>query len=142
MKSLHWFIGGILCLIASACGSDEPEKPYTGPWEIYYEESYWGLHNNSNEFNTWLAMHKEGLLAAKFSHLNGNSVLYSEYVTEEDYSEFYSGDIAWCEVVDCATEDEIKQMTEDFIAFTIENKVNRTFDRFFASYQRYGGNDN
>lgn len=139
MKVLHWLIVGIFCLLFSSCGSDEPKTPYTGPWEIYYEESYWGLHNNSDAFNTWLANHKNCLLAAKFSHLNGNSVQYSDYVTEEDYSEFYSGDIAWLEIVDHATEDEIKKLTEDFISFSIEKEANRTYDRFFSTYRRYDG---
>lgn len=138
MKTLHWLLMGIICLAFTACGSDdEPEEPYTGPWEIYYGESYCGIHNNCDGFNTWLSNHKDCLLRAKFYTPNGNSVEYTEYVTEEDYTEFYSGEIEWSEIVDKASEEEIKSMVDRFTSFTIEDSKNRKYDRFEASYKRY-----
>lgn len=140
MKTLHWLIMGILCLVLPACSSnDEPDAPYTGPWEVYYGETFWGIHNNCKDFNEWLANHKDCLVAAKFDYPNGNSVEYTEYVTEEDYKEFYSGEIEWCEMVDKASEEEIKSMVDKFTSFTIENSKNRIYDRFYASYKRYDG---
>lgn len=133
----NWIILSALCLITSACDSDEPEKPYTGPWEIYYGESYYGIHNNCDEFNTWFAAHENDFEVAKFTYPNGDWVIISDYITKKDYSVFYSGDIAWIEIVECASEDEVKQMVDRFKAFTIENVIERKYDRFVSSYSRY-----
>ena len=62
----------IIVLILSACSSDdEPEPEYTGPWEIVYDESYYGLHNDSQDFREWFINHSQYLEAAQLQKLNG-----------------------------------------------------------------------
>lgn len=139
MKTIHWLLLGILCLFVTSCGSDEPDAPYTGPWEIYYGESYWGIHNDSKEFNAWLADHKNCMVECVLYHLNGNSVQYTDYITEDDYKDFYYGNIAWVETIDEASESEIEKIVNDFTSFTIEDKKNSCYDRFYAIYQRCDG---
>lgn len=96
MKTLHWLLMGILCIVLSACSSnDEPEAPYSGPWEIHYFESYVGIHNNSNEFEDWFNNHTQYFVEARFSNYSGSEKMYyTDYIELDDYKNYY-GEIYW-----------------------------------------------
>ncbi len=138
MKTLHWLIIDILCLILSACSSnDEPDAPYTGPWEIHYFESYVGLHNNSKEFEHWFNSHTQYFVEARFSNYTGTTQMqYTDYIELDDYKNYF-GEIYWLEIVPKATEDEIKQKIADFESFTVIEDLNTKSDIFQAKYQRH-----
>lgn len=138
MKVLHWLIIGILCLVTSACGSDdEPEAPYTGPWEIHYFESWVGIHNNSPEFEEWFLNHTDCFV--EFYFQNGTQQgCYTDYIELNDYKN-YCGEIYWREIIPIASEDEIKTKVAEFESFTVIEDYNNKSDLFQAKYQRYDG---
>lgn len=139
MKTIHWLLMGILCLFVSSCGSDEPDAPYTGPWEISYLESYVGIHNNSQEFIDWFNQHTNDFEIAYFSSRYEN-VCFDDYIELNDYKHYTMGEIYWREIVTQATEDDIKAKVLDFESFTItDEKDNNKADLFQAEYQRYDG---
>lgn len=140
MKTLHWLIMGILCLVLPACSSnDEPDAPYTGPWAIGYYEEYSYMHNNSPEFVEWFNAHLECFVACKF--IKGNAIYtFDDYVELDDYNNYPQGYIEWIEIVENATEEEIKAKVEHFKGFTIKDpKSTLEYDIFDASYKRYDG---
>lgn len=140
MKTLHWILLGILCLVVSSCGSDdEPEVPYTGPWMVEYFEEYSYTHNNSPEFIKWFNDHIGCFVRCNFR--KGNSMFeFTDYVELDDYKNYPVGNIEWIEIVDNATEDEIRSKVKRFQDFTIKDPNNRfEFDIFEADYQRYDG---
>lgn len=136
MKNYLLIAIGFLFLFISSCSSDEPETPYTGPWEIFYEESYVGLHNNSPEFVEWFNNHTDDFEIAFFRSYNVDAT-YSDYVELDDYKHFQMGDICWHEIVQKATEEEIKAKVKEFESFTIIEDYNTKSDLFQAKYQRY-----
>ena len=139
MKAIHWIIMGILCLLATSCGSDEPEAPYTGPWEICYAESYAGIHNSTQEFIDWFNAHTNDFEIAYFSSRYEN-VCYDDYIELNDYKHYPMGEIFWREIITQATEDEVKAKVAEFESFTItDEKDNNNGDLFQAKYQRYDG---
>lgn len=136
----------ILCIaVLSSCSSshEEPEQPYTGPWEIYYDEYYYGLHNDSNEFVNWFESHNQFFHAAKFT--SGNFIWMFDSTSGkpilDDYKEWYEGNIIWIEIVDNTTEETIKSMISSFESLSIPKDKNGRFDTFKASYRKYGTND-
>lgn len=139
---MKWIFCGIICLLLSACSSsnDEPTE-YTGPWEIAYSEYYYGVHTDNEDFITWFNNHTSHFEAAFFRSAD-NSVefillaSYDNVVELYDYENWYSGDIHWYEIVEHATEAEIKEKVSEFEAFTIPEQVNRTYDKFSAYYQK------
>lgn len=138
MKSLRWLTIGILCLICTSCGSDdEPDVPYTGPWEIEYYEEYSLIHNDSPEFESWFNSHLNDFQVCSF--WDGHSVYeYTDYVELDDYKNYHTGEILWIEIVDNASESEIKSLVDKFQQFTIrDSKDLRKYDIFEANYQRY-----
>lgn len=139
MKTIHWLLMGILCLFATSCASDEPDAPYTGPWEIHYLESWVGLHNSTPEFEKWFLNHTDCFVEFHFSNKTGTyKGSYTDYIELNDYNQ-YMGEIYWCEIVPTATEDEIKAKVAEFEAFTIIEDINKKSDLFQAEYQRYDG---
>lgn len=128
-----------LCLFNS-CNSDEPEAPYTGPWAIIYSEVYHYMHNSNDDVKIWFDSHSQFFQEAQlYNDVNGNSWSFKspeDVIYWSDYSEWSSGTILWVEVIDNASEDEIKQKVEQFKAFSIENKVERRYDDYYAEYQR------
>lgn len=135
MKNYLLIAIGFLFLFISSCSSDEPETPYTGPWEIFYEESYVGLHNNSPEFVDWFNAHTDCFVQAYFSNPNSN-MWYDDYILLDDYKNL-CGDICWHEIVQKATEEEIQTKVKEFESFTIIEDYNTKSDLFQAKYQRY-----
>lgn len=141
MKHIKLFSILTVLILLACSNNDEPETEYTGSWEICYIENYYGLHNNSSEFNQWFAQHKDCFDEAWFSSVNGHIVftlsasnggsLESEY-----YSQYYIGDIVWLETVNNATEDDIKRKVSYFEAFSITNDKNKTSDKFSAQYRK------
>lgn len=136
MKTIHWLILGIICLVFTSCGSDdEPEAPYTGPWEIHYIESWVGIHNNSQEFEEWFLDHTDCFVEFYFN--NGTQQgYYTDYIELNDYKN-YCGEIYWLEIIPNATEDEVKQMVDDFESFTIIKDQDKKFDIYQAKYERH-----
>ncbi len=139
---MKWIFYSIICLFLSACSSsnDEPTE-YTGPWEIVYEETYYGIHTDSEDFITWFNNHTNYFEAAFFHTINNNIefVLVASdgnVVELYDYEDWYSGNIHWREIVEQATETEIKEKVSEFEAFTIPERVDRTYDKFFAAYHK------
>jgi len=126
-------------LILSACSSDdEPEPEYTGPWEIVYDESYYGLHNDSQDFREWFINHSQYLEAAQLQKLNGATwTITDKDFRLSDYDEWYSGRIRWYQIVDNSSEQDIIDLVETFNSFTIEDRKNNTHDSFKAQYRRY-----
>ena len=131
---------GIVCLIVSACASDdEPESPYTGPWVIDYMEEYSYMHNDSPEFEEWFNAHLDCFAGCKF--IKGDSYYeFFDYVELDDYKNYPKGYIEWIEVINTASEDEIKRMVSEFNDFTIEDPKSQIhYDRFDAVYKKYDG---
>lgn len=129
---------GILCLFVTSCGSDEPDAPYTGPWEIHYVESWvGGFHNNSPEFELWFLNHTDCFV--EFHFKNGNTEgYYTDYIELNDYKKD-CGLIYWREIIPTASEQEIKAKVAEFESFTIIEDTNKKSDLFQAEYQRYDG---
>lgn len=139
MKALLVLIGGLLCLITSACGSDELVTPYTGPWEIQYIESWEGIHNNSLEFEEWFQRHTDYFVEAYLSNKSGTSNYhYTDYIDPSDYK-YYYGQIYWVEVIPNATEDEVGLKVAEFESFTIIDDKDKKADIFQAKYVRCDG---
>lgn len=140
MKTIHWLLIGIISLLASSCGSDdEPETPYMGPWVIDYIEEYRYMHNDSPEFVEWFNAHLDCFVYCKF--MKGNAYYeFDDYVELDDYKNYPKGYIEWIEIIDKATEDEIKLMVARFNDFTIiDEKSQLHYDKFDAQYQKYDG---
>lgn len=139
MKTIQLFLLGTLCMLATSCGSNEPDAPYSGPWEIHYCESrVGGFHNNSPEFEVWFLNHTDCFV--EFHFQNGNTQGYlTDYIELNDYKND-CGIIYWREIITQATEDEIKSKVAEFESFTITyEKDNNKADLFQAEYQRYDG---
>lgn len=139
MKAIHRIIMGLLCLFVTSCGSDEPDAPYNGPWVIVYDEEYSYMHNDSQEFVDWFNLHLNDFVGCKF--VKGNtSYQFYDYVELDDYKNYPIGYIEWIEIVNRATEDEIKSKVEQFESFTVKDpKSQLNYDIFRAGYQRYDG---
>lgn len=137
MNKYLLIIIGILSLLGSSCGSDEPEPPYTGPWQVAYYEEYSYIHNESPEFIDWFNSHLDNFVECQF-YDGHNTYYYSDYVELDDYKNYHTGSILWIEIVNNATEDEIKLAVDRFQKFSIqEANDSRKFDLFDAYYQRY-----
>lgn len=110
MKTLHLIIMGILCLFATSCGSDdEPEAPYSGPWAVIYMESFNLMHNTSDSFHKWFDEHYDDFDAASLEMSNGSSWTWQgDYILWTDYDKAIRGNVQWIEIVDNASENEIK----------------------------------
>ncbi len=144
MKNLlMWLLLPAIAILASCESHNEPEQPYTGPWEICYEEHYYGLHNDSKEFVNWFESHNQFFYAAKFT--NGSNLWMFDSTSDkpilDDYKEWYEGDIMWIEIVDNSTEETIKSMIGSFESLSIPKDKNGRFDTFTATYRKYGTND-
>lgn len=139
IKAIHLLLMGILCILATSCGSDEPNAPYPGPWEVCYAESYSEIHNNTQEFIDWFNLHLNDFVVCKF--VKGDTYYqFDDYVELDDYKNYPIGYIEWIEIVDRATEDEIKSKVAQFESFTIKDpKSQLHYDIFKAGYQKYDG---
>lgn len=134
---------GILCALLSACTSqDEPEVEYTGPWEIDYAEYYVGWHTNNPSFKTWFQQHTNNFESAEFSNYSQTQkVQYNkeagDWIEWDDYSKWFAGIIEWSEVIDNATEGEIKDLIDTFQSFSSnDGKANGKYDDFHARYRK------
>lgn len=138
-KSLRIIIG-LICLTIFGCSSeDEPEAPYTGPWVVGYYEEYSYTHNNSSEFVDWFKDHLECFVGCKFIKGNAQYEFY-DYIELDDYDNYPIGYIEWIEIIDKATEDEVKNKVNQFRSFTIKDSQSQIhYDIFEASYKRYEG---
>ncbi len=135
----------ILALLAisllSSCSnsSDEPNIPYIGPWIVMYDEDYYGIHNDSEEFNKWFEDHNKFFSEARF--VNGlNSWSFdssTDYPILEDYKHWFSGALIWYEVIPEATESELEKVVKDFEDFSIPPDKNNYYDSFQAIYAKY-----
>lgn len=131
----------LMVLILSACSSDdEPEPEYTGPWQIEYAEYYRGLHTSDPTFKVWFQNHINNFENAEFTNYSQTKkTFYSredgDWIEWEDYSTWYEGAIEWSEIVENASESEIKAMTDKFKSFTVEDDQGRG-DYFEARYRK------
>lgn len=142
-KFLNWLLLLIIAIFPSCGSNDEPEQPYMGPWEVYYYESYYGLHNDSPEFVNWFELHNQFFYSAMF--INGNSQWMFDATSDrpmlKDYAEWYEGNITWIEIVGKATEEDVKVKVDSFESLSIPKDKNGRFDSFKASYRKYNAND-
>lgn len=141
---MKWIFCSIICLLLSACSSsnDEPIE-YIGPWEIFYIEDYHGVHTDSDGFIAWFNNHINHFDAAIFYQSLSND--YYSFTLDAsdggiielyDYENWYSGTIQWYEIVEYATETEIKEKVSEFEAFSIPKDQDKRYDEFSAYYQK------
>lgn len=131
----------LMASIFSACSSDdEPEPEYTGPWKIEYAENFRGLHTSNPDFKIWFQNHTNDFETADF--VNYSHTQYVNYTKEggdwiewADYSKWYEGLIDWSEVVEYASEEEIKGMVDAFQSFSVEDEKGG-YDTFYARYRK------
>ena len=135
-----------IVLILSACSSDdEPEPEYTGPWEVVYDEQYIGWHTKAPNFKNWFQKHLQDFEDAEFRDASGSSgVIYTkengDWIEWQDYSKWYSGRIIWAEIVQYASENEIKAKVDEFESFSsYKSEIDYQIgDDFRAHYRRLG----
>lgn len=143
MKTIKTSLILLLSLFVYSCSSttsDEPDMPYDGPWIIYYDESYYGIYKRSAEFEEWFDNHLQNFESAYFRQLDGTTWEFScddDFPLLSDYNEWYMGDIVWTEIIQKATEDEIKSTISKFEAFTFRNDKKRIYDDYKATYAKY-----
>lgn len=130
-------------LILSSCSNnDEPEPPYTGPWEIVYIEEYYGMHNDDPKFATWFNEHTHAFTYGDILWYNGTMETFTALAPNETYDTFKEcyghkvGRFMWEEVVTNATEQEMEAKVKEFESFTIENERDKTGDIFRSQYHR------
>ena len=132
---------GVISLLLSACSSqDELVVEYAGPWRIDYVETYAGWHTSDPAFEMWFTKHIEYFESANFE--NYSKTLFASYdkangdwIEWNDYKDWFYGTITWSEVIDCATESEVKALVEQFQSFTSSNTATSgRYDHFNARY--------
>lgn len=130
---------GLICSCSSNI-SDEPEIPYDGPWIIHYEEYYYGLHNNSADFENWFKDNLQYFERAQFSKMNGTKWSFDSsesFPQLSDYNEWYMGEISWTRIIEQASENDIKSAIAKFESFSLHDKEMKIYDDFTASYKKY-----
>jgi hypothetical protein len=131
----------IIVLILSACSSDDELEPeYTGPWKIEYAEYYRGLHTSDPAFKVWFQNHVNNFDNASFrNYSQTKETFYSreagDWIEWSDYTTWYEGAIEWSEIVESASESEIKMMIDRYKSFTVEDDQGRV-DYFDARYRK------
>lgn len=133
-----------MVLILSACSSDdEPEPEYTGPWQIVYDEAFYGWTTKDPTFKTWFDAHQQDFEAAEFRDASGETrIIYSkdngDWIEWQDYKTWYQGNIIWYETVEKATESEIKAKVAEFESFTSykDKDHSNLVDDFKSQYRR------
>ena len=143
-KAVIYFLALFLLAITTACGSsssdepDNPEQEYTGPWEIVYYESYYGIHNETQEFQKWFDAHYKWFDSAKLVNGDKTWIFTSQddYIIWDDYKEWKKGEICWVEELNGAKEDEVKKMIKDIESYSIPLNDKLYFDKFEASYKK------
>lgn len=140
MKNIAYYILLIITFALTSCkdSSDEPDNICSGPWEIYLLEEYYGLHNNSAEFQEWFNEHQKYITRAKFGNWDNSNVWYVEGndVLLSDYS-WYSGNIEWLIIIENKSEEDIKAIISTFESFSITDDKTKKYDRFIGYYQKY-----
>lgn len=142
MKNIFsWLLISIIAILSSCESHDEPEQPYTGPWEIIIYEHFYGVYNGSTEYMDWFNEHQQYIEGAKFIrksqtwYILGNDVLYS------DYKDYYEGFISWYQIVDKVSEQDLILEMERIEQFSTSEDKNGRFDTFTATYRKYEMND-
>lgn len=143
-KRLLKFSALFIVLILSACSSDdEPEAEYTGPWQIIYDELYYGWTTRDSNFKDWFEAHLQDFECAEFRNASGeNSAIYSkdngDWIEWQDYKIWYQGNIIWYETIEKATESEIKDKVAEFESFTSYKDEDHSYlvDDFKSQYKR------
>lgn len=138
MKNIFtWLLLSVIAILSSCESHDEPEHPYTGPWEIAIDEYFYGIYNGSTEYIDWFNEHQQYIVGAKFikntvtTSISGNDVLYT------DYKHYYEGSIAWYQIIDKASEQDLKLQMKRIERFSTSKDKNGRFDTFKATYRRY-----
>lgn len=142
MKNLLiWLLLPAIAILSSCESLDEPEQPYTGPWEMEIYEHFYGVYNGSTKYIDWFNEHQQYIVGAQLikssstTNISGNDVLYSDY---KDYSE---GFIRWYQIVDKTSEQDLIKQLERVEQFSTPKDKNGRFDTFKATYRKYGTND-
>lgn len=143
-KRLHKLSALFMVLILSACSSDnEPEPEYTGPWQIVYNEQYYGWTTKDPNFKKWFDAHHQDFDVAEFRNASEEyRVVYSkengDWIEWQDYKKWYQGNIIWYETVEKATESEIKAKVTEFESFTSYKDENNSHigDDFKSQYRK------
>lgn len=133
-----------ISLIISACSSstDEPELEYTGPWEIEYIEEYIGWHTSDPAFKLWFEYNINNFESASFANYSHSQVVFytkdgGDWIEWSDYKTWYEGVIEWSEIINDATEDEIKSKVDAFNNFSSDDGTpNGKSDLFNARYRK------
>lgn len=135
MKKKLIFALAILPFLSSCSSSDEPEKEYTGPWAIIYEERYFKIHNESDAFKDWFTSHQDVFLSASlFDDWGKWEFTYKEdYPVWDDYTTYYRGHITWQEIFEKASKEQLETLVAEFEAFTIPKTENGEYDTFTAT---------
>lgn len=140
MKWLYSIVMAITALSFTSCGEDEPEYEQNGDWIVSYTEIYDNTHNDSQEFEVWFNNHLQYFQRAEFSNAT-SLVSYSkdngDYIEWQDYSKWMRGSILWVEIIEDKSEDEVKEICNNFSSFSISDEpLSRKYDKFSATYHK------
>lgn len=109
----------------------DPE--YTGPWKVTYSENYYNFHIDNPDFHEWLSLAQKKRLINNY--FNSPSWCGPDAVRDvyDCYKENIGGIFLWSEVIETATEAEIKEKVAKFKSFTQINS-GTSYDTFEADY--------
>lgn len=143
MKQILAITSLFLTLLFTSCSSkDEPEPVYNGPWVIEYYESFYMMHTDNPDFQTWFNNHTKDFSAGRIIWFNGTEHRFDALAPDETYETFKecyekkSGELVWYEIIEKASEEDMQAKKTEFEKFTVKDDVNRHYDIFQANYQK------